>query len=173
MRLANSSQFAPAWARNLLFFGVAATSLSVLFAFLFPTNTIRQPLALQEMGESVLADIATTAGRVDDAFELEREQNGLNAAPLADELTIARRLSLGLAGTLPSLQEIRAFESQPVGMRLSWWVSRLLEDETNCGLCCRTLGPISRLRGRGAFCYFPPAEICELVEQELCNQYTL
>ena len=49
--------------------------------------------------------------------------------PPADELLIARRLSLALVGTVPSLEEIRAFEQQPPDRRLDWWLGYLLEDD--------------------------------------------
>ena len=43
-------------------------------------------------------------------------------------MLVARRLSLGLTGTIPSVQELKALEKQPSDQRISWWVSRLLED---------------------------------------------
>src|SRR5262249_29231390 len=52
----------------------------------------------------------------------------LQAAPAADELTIVRRLSLALTGTLPSLQEIRQLEAQPPEERLQWWLSGTFQD---------------------------------------------
>ena len=52
----------------------------------------------------------------------------LQAAPRADSLAIVRRLSLGLTGTAPSLEEIRALEKVPEDRRVQWWVSYLLED---------------------------------------------
>jgi hypothetical protein len=52
----------------------------------------------------------------------------LQPAPLADDLTLARRLSLALTGSVPSLEEIRAFEAQPAATRMEWWMNRLLAD---------------------------------------------
>ncbi|HVU89493.1 MAG TPA: DUF1549 domain-containing protein, partial [Pirellulales bacterium] len=46
------------------------------------------------------------------------------AAPLA----IGRRLSLALAGTIPSLEEIRQFERQPSEEAVAWWLDQLLAD---------------------------------------------
>ena len=48
--------------------------------------------------------------------------------PRAPDLKIARRLSLGLTGTIPSLEEIREFEKQPRQRRVQWWVSHLVAD---------------------------------------------
>ena len=75
-------------------------------------------------------DIARVARSVDAAFVAGWEHSGLTiqTADRADDLTIARRLSLGLTGTLPSLQEIREFEGQQPGHQIHWWVSHLLED---------------------------------------------
>jgi hypothetical protein len=46
----------------------------------------------------------------------------------ADDLTLARRLSLALVGTIPSLEEIRALEQQPTGERIASWTHTLLTD---------------------------------------------
>jgi hypothetical protein len=65
---------------------------------------------------------------VDAAMRAAREAEGLAPAPFAPDLTLQRRLSLALTGTIPSLQEIRAFEAQPPQERLSWWLDHLLAD---------------------------------------------
>jgi hypothetical protein len=49
-------------------------------------------------------------------------------APPADDLTLARRASLAIVGSIPSLQEIRWFEAQPGSNRLQKYIDRLLED---------------------------------------------
>lgn len=61
-------------------------------------------------------------------FQQAWAASGLMPAPRADDLTIARRLSLALVGTIPSLEEIRALEAWPEGERLARWVDRLLAD---------------------------------------------
>lgn len=50
------------------------------------------------------------------------------AAP-AEPLTILRRLSLALHGTVPSLEEIRAFEADEAPQRLRRWTERMLNDK--------------------------------------------
>ena len=52
----------------------------------------------------------------------------MQVAPLADDLTLARRLSLSLVGTVPSLEEIRALEAVAPEERLEFWTSHLLDD---------------------------------------------
>jgi hypothetical protein len=55
------------------------------------------------------------------------EQGLIPAAP-APELAVMRRLSLSLAGTIPSLEEIRRFEARPAGDRIGGWLEDLLRD---------------------------------------------
>ena len=49
-------------------------------------------------------------------------------ATQADDLTLLRRLSLALHGTIPSLEEIRRFEADARPDRLSIWTNALLDD---------------------------------------------
>ena len=69
-----------------------------------------------------------TVHAVDAAFEADWQQKKLQPVPAADALTIARRLSLALTGTIPSLQEIRALEARPESERVTSWLSHLLAD---------------------------------------------
>ena len=74
------------------------------------------------------ADEAATVAAVDALFRRRWEQASLAPAASADELTIARRLSLALIGTIPSLAEIRELESVLPGQRIAWWRERLLAE---------------------------------------------
>src|SRR5580765_509277 len=56
-------------------------------------------------------DFSNTVNRVNLAFENSWQEAHISPAPAAPVLTIARRLSLGLTGTLPSLEEIRLLEA--------------------------------------------------------------
>lgn len=64
--------------------------------------------------------------QVNREFRTHWASQGIESGASADALTVARRLSLGLTGTVPSLEEIRLLErqSQPI----DWWVNRLLND---------------------------------------------
>ncbi|HSH96523.1 MAG TPA: DUF1549 domain-containing protein [Roseimicrobium sp.] len=66
--------------------------------------------------------------RVDSTFAGGWKTAGLQPAPQAPPLTLARRLSLGLTGTIPSLPEIRSLEQQSSDQVVQWWLSRLFED---------------------------------------------
>lgn len=59
--------------------------------------------------------------------QLASEAN-LTTAPRAENLTIARRISLALVGSGLSLEEVRALSSVPQDRQLDWWTSYLLED---------------------------------------------
>lgn len=53
---------------------------------------------------------------------------GLETSLPAEDLTIARRISLALVGSGLSLEEIRALSAVPEENRLRWWTSYLLQD---------------------------------------------
>jgi hypothetical protein len=139
------------WARNLLFIGISLAGLLAIGDQLLRRNRIDRPASL-EPGRFALAsapvrtsagatadgqswpaerqpgDIGVTLARLNAEFRQQWQAKGLAAAPRADDLTIARRLSLALTGTVPSVEEIRALERVPTDQRLEWWTSHLLED---------------------------------------------
>ncbi|MBL9139534.1 MAG: DUF1549 domain-containing protein [Verrucomicrobiales bacterium] len=80
-------------------------------------------------GNAEAAEIREVAERVDNAFDAAWKAAGLECSPPAPPLTVYRRVSLALTGTIPSLAEIRALESHSAGEdTLSLWVSYLLAD---------------------------------------------
>jgi Protein of unknown function (DUF1549)/Protein of unknown function (DUF1553) len=114
------------WARNLLFVGLIVAGIVALTGFLFPR--LMPAPAREKAPPAVMADdFAPAMARVDAAFRTTWKQRDLTPAEHAPELLVARRLSLGLTGTVPSLQEIRQFEAQS-GDRLQWWLDGLLRD---------------------------------------------
>jgi len=66
---------------------------------------------------------------VDEQLQHDWEQAGVTPAELADDLTILRRLSLALHGTIPSLEEIRLFEADERPNRIDHWITSMLEDD--------------------------------------------
>ena len=112
------------WARNLLFLTLCGGGLLAFQASVFPPEASRKrPLESQADD-----DVAQAAARIDEVLAAQWQTSGLRLAPAASDLAIARRLSLALAGTIPSLEEIRLFEAQPAESRLDWWLSGLLAD---------------------------------------------
>jgi hypothetical protein len=112
------------WARNLLFVGLCAAGLIALGANLSPAPKPPRERELRSFDQPP-ADLLATVDRVNAAF---RQGTGEPRAERADDLAIARRLSLALAGTVPSLEEIRWFETLPPERRQNEWLASLLTD---------------------------------------------
>ena len=73
-------------------------------------------------------DFRPIVATVDATFHKLWTDQGMVPATPADELPMMRRLSLSLAGTIPSLEEIRRFEARPSGGRIEAWLDDLLHD---------------------------------------------
>jgi hypothetical protein len=114
------------WARNLLFLGLIVLGIGALTVALFP-RLVPPPQRAPAPPEVLADDFQTTVERVNATFRAAWHEHELEPAPPAPDLTVARRLSLGLTGTIPSLQEIRQFEARD-GDRLQWWLDGLLHD---------------------------------------------
>ncbi|MCA9120938.1 MAG: DUF1553 domain-containing protein [Planctomycetales bacterium] len=115
------------WQRNLLFISLGVAGLAALGSRLLSNDPIVQPTKF-DATRYERPDIRIALQQVDDEFEASWKEKGLSSAGTADDLIIARRLSLGLTGTIPSLEEVRVLQSLPENQRLEWWISRLLED---------------------------------------------
>jgi hypothetical protein len=75
-----------------------------------------------------LKDVLQAARKVNADFEQSWAQKQIQPAAEADNLTLMRRLSLALTGSIPSLQEIRALESVKGVDFTQWWLNQLLAD---------------------------------------------
>ncbi|MEQ8791095.1 MAG: DUF1553 domain-containing protein [Pirellulaceae bacterium] len=115
------------WARNLLFIALSACGIALLGSSLLSRDRIERPDSYNPK-RIEQDDFAATLERVNREFADHWRAADLKTAPKAEALTICRRISLGLTGTVPSLEEIRALEDVPPERRVEWWVSRLLED---------------------------------------------
>ena len=74
--------------------------------------------------------VSPVVQQVDQLLAEQWQHEGLTPAqPVEDELTVLRRLSLALHGTIPSLEEIRAFEADDRPDRLDRWTNAMLEDQ--------------------------------------------
>ena len=115
------------WVRNAVFLvvGMGVTGLVVGSLLKRPTFIESKSFNAKAFEDSGFKQVVD---HVDEAFAEAWKGKGLEPVGRAPDLTIARRLSLALTGTIPSLEEIRAFEAHPEEQRIQWWVSHLLED---------------------------------------------
>ncbi|HEX7375566.1 MAG TPA: DUF1549 domain-containing protein, partial [Pirellulales bacterium] len=125
------------WLKNLVFIVLCVTGLAALAASLAPVHRTADnrrprpdPMAADPMAANRPSDaeIASFAGKIDKAFQADWAAAQLTPAPPADDLTVVRRLSLGLLGAIPSLEEIRQFEQDKTAGRLDRWLENILND---------------------------------------------
>ena len=115
------------WLRNAVILGVLAAA-----AFWGVAELLAPPVP--KVGSSLgvskaqLNDIQKAAQVVNADFDKAWAQQQLQPAGKADDLTLVRRLSLALTGSIPSLQELRMLESLKGADIPQWWLSHLLSD---------------------------------------------
>lgn len=115
------------WLRNGVLLALAVAGALVLVERLWSPHPLPAAKPVRPAKRSA-DDIRPVVRAVDAAFQDDWTRRGLQPAEPVDSLTLARRLSIALAGTVPSLQEIRALETLPEGERTSWWLAHLFED---------------------------------------------
>src|SRR5262249_44967525 len=115
----------PMFARNSLFIAVCLAGLGLVTNTLLRRERLHEPAAISQSSD---ADFARSLEQLNAEFRDHWHSQKLDVAPAADDLQIARRLSLALVGCAPSLEEIRTLESQPKERRLQWQINHLLED---------------------------------------------
>ncbi|MCC9609705.1 DUF1549 and DUF1553 domain-containing protein [Blastopirellula sp. JC732] len=117
------------WLRNLLFIAICCVAVSaVIGGLVVPQRPPQVAEIAHSLGPVERNEIQAVAVRVDEQFHETWTEAGLEPAPAADDLALIRRISLGLTGTVPSLEEIRVFEARPEEERLSWWLSKTFAD---------------------------------------------
>ena len=113
--------------RDLCFISLCTLGFAAIVGTLLPRERIdSKGQHLADLGDA--DSFASTVQRVNEEFEQAWNQAKVKPAATADSLTLIRRLSLGLTGTLPSLEELRAVEQIPAETRINWWLNRLLQD---------------------------------------------
>ncbi|MEO2088484.1 MAG: DUF1549 domain-containing protein [Gemmataceae bacterium] len=112
------------WAKNLLFVAVIGGGLFTLGLNLIPPA---KPSVLTEYHTSAPSNLPVEA--VNQAFRKQWKDEGVTPVEPAPDLIVARRLALGLMGTVPSLEEIRQFEALPANQRIDWWLDHLFADQ--------------------------------------------
>jgi Protein of unknown function (DUF1549)/Protein of unknown function (DUF1553) len=113
--------------RDLLFVGLVLGGALGLGASLYPPR-VQPDKAPAQPQTTTDPDIAATAHAVDAAFRKSWDSQKISPAPWASELTVVRRLSLALTGSIPSLEELRRLESVKQGGQASAWAGWLVRD---------------------------------------------
>ena len=117
------------WARRLLFGLVCVVGLGALVAGMLYGDANRNPTPPDDRFASYdEGDFRQVVDRVNAEFAELGKSGGFTATSRAPDLTIVRRLSLGLTGTVPSLEEIRQFEAARPEHVEQWWLSHLFAD---------------------------------------------
>jgi hypothetical protein len=120
------------WKRNLLFLGLLLGAAATLGANLLPPRLAppgpRSGDASTPGAKTPGPIDGEIVARIDESFRVDWSSQGLIPARRAPELAVYRRLALALTGTIPSLEEIRRFESRPEGRRLGPQVDAILRD---------------------------------------------
>ncbi len=114
-------------ARLSLLIAPLAVAAGVVVLVVGAATSPRHPIPPMPQ-ESELAEALGTVAKVDQFFAERWNSLNLHSALPADELTILRRLSLALHGTVPSLEEIRRFEADGEPHRLERWTMQLMND---------------------------------------------
>lgn len=114
--------------KNLLFIVVAIAGSVILVTNLVPPKHEKKPQMFLPPETSQEDSFQQTVSLLNQSFRKTWNSEGIQPALEADSLAVIRRLSLGLMGTVPSLEEIRQIESLPVSQRVSWWVDHILHD---------------------------------------------
>jgi hypothetical protein len=112
------------------------TILAVTAALVWSVGrSVRPVRQARQMSEATTRETNTSSvttqpsvDRLNAAFEQIWNSAGLEPTTAADDLTILRRLSIALHGTIPSLEEIRQFEAEPAKGRLDRWCEEMLAD---------------------------------------------
>ncbi len=112
------------WWTPLLPLGIVVGVLAVVAV------AARNPLRREPpVGVAIgLEDRDATVLQIDRILNRRWQTAGVDPAQPADDLVVLRRLSLALRGSIPSLEEIRVFESDAEPSRLERWTERLLAD---------------------------------------------
>ncbi len=107
---------------------------AVLAALAFVASTLNSRPMIEQREVADLAalrskaDFQQTLATVNEQLAEMAATAEVDTAARADNLTIARRLSLALVGNGMSLEELRGFESKPPEDQLIWWTDYLLTD---------------------------------------------
>jgi hypothetical protein len=102
--------------------------LGVIWLVSFVTHQPLKGIATEAAARPT-ADLDESVQKVNRLFAHRWAEHDLQPVKKADDLTVLRRIALALMGTVPSLEEIRAFEQDSGPDRLQRWTARILHDQ--------------------------------------------
>lgn len=116
-----------AWKKNLVFGLAVACGLLFLLSSITPKFRFKaDPKNIVEISNR--ADFEETVQKANESFAQIWTEKKLAPTGKADLHLIARRISLGLTGTIPSLEELRQFDKWPDDEKIPRWTNYLLSD---------------------------------------------
>src|SRR5436190_17381960 len=89
------------WQKNALFIGLCLVGLVWLTTSILRRDRIEPPKSVSAYDSE---ELSAPRQAIEREFRADWEKHGLQSAPRADALTIVRRLSLALTGTVPSVE---------------------------------------------------------------------
>ncbi len=117
------------WARRLLFGTVCLLGAASLIAGLLYGDANVTPDSPSSPAANYHAEgFSQVVVQVNAEFAGHWQSAGVQPTPQAPDLMLLRRLSLGLTGAVPSLEEIRLLELARPEQPEQWWLSRLFAD---------------------------------------------
>lgn len=124
------------WKRHVLFWFVVLAGLAGLGATLSARpNRFAEPNELAPSHEPdastpppATTDWRPTLAQLDEQFQRDWQRAQLQPTPPVDTLQLARRVSLALMGTVPSLEEIRFLQQEPREAHFEQWLEHVLHD---------------------------------------------
>jgi hypothetical protein len=158
------------WHKNLLFSLLLLLGAGSVLAGLRQSSRLdamrKRPLTLAQPD----ADFQRTVEEVNQQFRNHWAEQQLPFAAPADQLVVARRLSLALTGTIPSLEEIRALESLPPEQRMDWWMDHLLTDRRHADYLAERLARAFVGTDQGPFLVFRRRRFVNWLSDQLAER---
>jgi len=142
--------------RQRKFMNVVAPFIVVIGVFFLVAVAARDPVEQirPQSDQPRIPDREVIVQKVDQFFSERWNGSNLEPAVPADDLTLLRRLSLVLHGTIPSLEEIRQFESDESSDRILKWTQRMLSDRRFADYFARRFSRVFVGADQGQFVVF-------------------
>lgn len=114
--------------KDVLFIGLIGAFAAGLWMDIAPRVSGHPALIEDKRNVEAIRATRPIVERIDAEFAVHWESNGIQSAELSDSLTICRRLSLALTGTVPSYEELRMLDKIAAADRVDWWIDHVFAD---------------------------------------------